>query len=222
MEIKLFIQWFYLNDYICIVYYLSVSYDSTKLVTKNSEKRIEHLEYTKSELGELLIEAQKGSYYEFGELSQYVRDISESYFLTKYEQKELTKIDDVGDLTNSVFLAFAEEYKNIENFGYWLRRMLFITFIRWDKKRKIRNSKKLNSIMSTGNNGTEDKELVAAQLTKVLNSLTEEKQKIVRLRFWAHLDFKQIAEYLNKNESVVRKSYYNTLLALKNRLSWLA
>jgi RNA polymerase sigma factor (sigma-70 family) len=166
-----------------------------------------------------LIEAQKGSYYEFGELSQYVRDISESYFLTRYKQKEITKIDDVGDLTNGVFLAFAEEYRKIENLGYWLKRMLFLTFIRWDKKRKIRNSKMLNSIMSTGNNGAEAKELLAAQVTKVLNSLTEEKQKIVRLRFWAHLDFKQIAVYLNKSEAVVRKSYFNTLLALKNRLS---
>jgi len=165
-----------------------------------------------------LIEAQKGSYYEFGELSQYVLDISESYFLTRYKQKELTKIDDVGDLKNSVFLAFAEEYKNIENLGYWLRRMLFITFIRWNKKNLMRTSKKLNSIMSTENNGTDDKELLAIQVTKALNSLTEEKQKIVRLKFWAHLDFEQIAKYLNKSEVVVRKSYYNTLLALKNRL----
>ena len=145
-------------------------------------------------------------------------DISESYFLTRYKQKELTKIDDVRDLKNSVFLAFAEEYKNIENLGYWLRRMLFITFIRWNKKNIIRTSKKLNSIMSTGNNGTDDKELLAIQVTKALNSLTEEKQKIVRLKFWAHLDFEEIAKYLNKSEVVVRKSYYNTLLALKNRL----
>jgi len=181
-------------------------------------KKIEYLEYTKSELDELLIEAQKGSYYEFGELSQYVRDISESYFLTKYKQKDVTKIGDVEDLTNSVFLAFAEEYKNIENLGYWLRRMLFITFIRWYKQKKIRTSKKLNSIMSAGNNGTDDKELLSAQVIKVLNTVTEEKQKIVRLKFWAHLDFKQIADYLNKSEAVVRKSYYNTLLALKNRL----
>jgi DNA-directed RNA polymerase specialized sigma24 family protein len=115
-------------------------------------------------------------------------------------------------------LAFAEEYKNIENLGYWLRRMLFIVFIRWYKQKKIRTSKKLNSIMSTGNNGTDETDLLAAQVTKVLNSVTEEKQKIVRLKFWAHLDIKQIAEYLNKSEAVVRKSYYNTLLALKNRL----
>ena len=145
-------------------------------------------------------------------------DISESYFLTKYKQKEIANIDDVGNLTNSVFLAFAEEYKNIENLGYWIRRMLFITFIRWSKKKKIRTSRKLNSIMRSGNSGTEDKELLVTQVTNLLNSLTEEKQKIVRLKFWAHLDFKQIADYLNKSEAVVRKSYYNTLLALKSRL----
>ncbi len=96
--------------------------------------------------------------------------------------------------------------------------MLFIIFIRWSKKKKIRTSKNLNSIMSTGNNGADEKELLAAQVTKVLNTITEEKQKIVRLKYWAHLDFKKIAEYLNNSEAVVRKSYYNTLLVLKNRL----
>jgi RNA polymerase sigma factor (sigma-70 family) len=114
-------------------------------------------------------------------------------------------------------LAFAEEYKNIENLGYWLRRVLFIIFIRWYKQRKIRTSKKLNSIVS-GNNGTDEKELLAAQVTKALNTVTEEKQKIVQLKFWAHMDIKQIAEYLNKSEAVVIKLYYNTLLAIKNRL----
>ena len=72
--------------------------------------------------------------------------------------------------------------------------------------------------MSVGNNGTDENELFAAQVTKVLNTVTEEKQKIIRLKFWAHLDFKEIAAYLNKSEDSVRKSYYNTLLALKNRL----
>jgi len=96
--------------------------------------------------------------------------------------------------------------------------MLFLTFIRWYKHKKIRTSKNLNSIINTGNNRADEKELLATQVTKVLNTITEEKQKIIRLKFWAHLDFKQIAEYLNKNEAVVRKTYYNTLLVLKNRL----
>ena len=93
--------------------------------------------------------------------------------------------------------------------------MLFITFIKWYKKKKNRIPKKIYSILNAGNNGTEEEELSVAN---VLSSLTDEKQKIVRLKFWAHMDFKQIAEYLNKGEAVVRKSYYNSLLALKNRL----
>ncbi len=96
--------------------------------------------------------------------------------------------------------------------------MLFLTFIRWYKHKKKKKKKNLNSIINTGNNRADEKELLATQVTKVLNTITEEKQKIIRLKFWAHLDFKQIAEYLNKNEAVVRKTYYNTLLVLKNRL----
>jgi RNA polymerase sigma factor (sigma-70 family) len=95
--------------------------------------------------------------------------------------------------------------------------MLFIIYIRWYKRKKIRSSKKLDYVMS-GSNGAEEEELLAAQVTKVLNTLTEEKQKIIRLKFWANLDFRQIAEYLNISEAGVKKSYYNTLLALKNRL----
>ena len=72
--------------------------------------------------------------------------------------------------------------------------------------------------MTTGNNGTDENEVFAAQVTKVLNTVAEEKQKIIRLKFWANMDLKQIADYMNKSEAVVTKSYYNTLLALKNRL----
>jgi len=51
--------------------------------------------------------------------------------------------------------------------------MLFITFIKWYKKKKIRTPKKIYSILNAGNNGTEEEELSVAQVAKVLSSLTE-------------------------------------------------
>jgi len=48
--------------------------------------------------------------------------------------------------------------------------------------------------------------------------LSEEKQEIVKLRFWGDLKFNEIAEKLNKNESAIKKMFYRTLLELKNKL----
>lgn len=52
----------------------------------------------------------------------------------------------------------------------------------------------------------------------VLHTLSEEKQEIVKLRFWGDLKFNEIAEKLNKNEAAVKKMFYRTLLELKEKL----
>ena len=42
----------------------------------------------------------------------------------------------MDDLTNDVFLTFAEQFQNIDNVEFWLRRVLFLTFVNWYKKQK--------------------------------------------------------------------------------------
>jgi RNA polymerase sigma factor (sigma-70 family) len=53
----------------------------------------------------------------------------------------------------------------------------------------------------------------------ILNTLSEEKQEIVKLRFWGDLKFNEIAEKLNKNEAAVKKMFYRTLLEIKEMMS---
>lgn len=49
--------------------------------------------------------------------------------------------------------------------------------------------------------------------------MSDEKQEIVKLRFWGDLKFSEIAEKLNKNEAAVKKMFYRTLLEIKEKMS---
>jgi DNA-directed RNA polymerase specialized sigma24 family protein len=169
-------------------------------------------------LGELLLESKKGSYYEYGELSQYIRDIAHSYFQVKYDLKKITKIEDVEELTNNVFLAFSEEYRKIENIGYWMRRVLFISFIRLYKKNKTKSSMKMKDNIFLDEDHSQGFKLMAANTLRVLDSLSEEKQKIVRLKLWADLNFEEIALHLRKGINEVIKIFADTMLVIKARL----
>ncbi len=48
--------------------------------------------------------------------------------------------------------------------------------------------------------------------------MSEEKQEIVRLRFWGDCKFSEIAEKLNKNEAAVKKMFYRTIMEIKEKL----
>ena len=58
----------------------------------------------------------------------------------------------------------------------------------------------------------------AESVLSVLDTMSEEKQEIVKLRFWADLKFNEIAEKLNKNEAAVKKMFYRTLLEIKEKM----
>lgn len=55
-------------------------------------------------------------------------------------------------------------------------------------------------------------------ILKVLETLSEEKQEIVKMRFWGDLKFAEIAEKLNKNEAAIKKMFYRTIEEIKNKL----
>jgi RNA polymerase sigma factor (sigma-70 family) len=58
----------------------------------------------------------------------------------------------------------------------------------------------------------------AESVLAMLNTMSEEKQEIVKLRFWGDLKFNEIAEKLNKNEAAVKKMFYRTLIEIKAKL----
>ncbi|RPI76262.1 MAG: sigma-70 family RNA polymerase sigma factor, partial [Ignavibacteriales bacterium] len=58
----------------------------------------------------------------------------------------------------------------------------------------------------------------AEKILSVLDTLSEDKQKIIKMRFYEDLKFAEIAEILYKSEDAVKKMFYRTIEELKNKL----
>ena len=101
----------------------------------------------------------------------------------------------------------------------WLRRVLFLNFVRWYKSEKARTFTNLKENIAAPDKSSEASDIIDAEsILKLMNTLSEEKQEILKLRFWGDLKFNEIAEKLNKNEAAVKKMFYRTLLELKDKL----
>lgn len=148
-----------------------------------------------------------------------MRDISYSYFLSKHRSQKIANKDDVDDLATNVYISFAEQYHKIDNIENWLRRVLFLTFVRWYKQNNQRRTIELNEdITADDSNLRTDEEFDVNAILKILGTLSDEKQEIVKLRFWGDLKFSEIAEKLNKNEAAIKKMFYRTIEELKIKL----
>jgi RNA polymerase sigma-70 factor (ECF subfamily) len=182
-------------------------------------QKLNYINFTQKELEELFRSAQSGNSKSFEALSGYVRHISYSYFLSKQRQGKIPNKDDVDDLTQSVYLSFAEQYHKIENLEFWLRRVLFLNFINWYKKNKKSRTFELEEAYYVENKEVNPGDMVDAdRIVSMINTLTEEKQQILKMRFWEDLKFSEIAENLNKSEDAVKKMFYRTIEELKNKV----
>lgn len=155
----------------------------------------------------------------FNKISVHVRDIAYSYFISKFRAGKLNNKDDAEDLTNTVYLSFAEQYNKIDSIENWLRRVVFLTFVRFYKKHSSRRTYELNERIAAESTSfiTEDSFDVNA-IRKVLETLSDEKQEIIQLRFWGELKFQEIAERLNKSEAAVKKMFYRSIEEIKDQL----
>lgn len=181
--------------------------------------KLNYLNFTQKELDQLFIESRNGNSNAFQSLSGYIRHIAYSYFLSKYRQGRIINKDDVDDLSNNVYLSFAEQYHKIENLEFWLRRVLFLNFVNWHKKNTQYRNRDLEEAQYISQEGISPSDKLDAEiiLSKV-ETLSEEKQKIIKMRFWEDLKFSEIAENLNKTEDAVKKMFYRTIEELKAKL----
>lgn len=125
----------------------------------------------------------------------------------------------MDDLATNVYIAFAEQYHKIDVIENWLRRVLFLTFVRWYKQNNLKRTVELNEeITADDSNLRTDEGFDVSAILKALDALSEEKQEIVKLRFWGDLKFSEIAEKLNKNEAAIKKMFYRTIEDIKNKL----
>lgn len=127
--------------------------------------------------------------------------------------------DDVNDLTSNVYMSFAEQYQKIDLIENWLRKVLFLTFVKWYKKSRSKRTFELNEELTADDSNIKtDEGFDLGVALKALNQLSEEKQEIIKLRFWGDFKFSEIAEQLGKNESAVKKMFYRSIEELKNKI----
>ncbi len=152
-------------------------------------------------------------------ISGHIHEISHSYFLAKYRGKKIINKDDVDDLTANVYIAFAEQYQKIESIENWLRRVLFLTFVRFYKQNNLKKTTQLRESITADDTFTSTDNLHDVNaIVKLMDTLSDERQEILRLRFWGDLKFNEIAEKLNKNEAAVKKMFYRSIEEIKNKL----
>lgn len=94
-----------------------------------------------------------------------------------------------------------------------------MNFVRWYKQNKSRGFSPLKENIPAPDKINESADVIDAEsVLSMLNTMSDEKQEIVKLRFWGDLKFSEIAEKLNKNEAAVKKMFYRTLLELKEKM----
>lgn len=183
------------------------------------QEDLNYINFSQKEVSRLHTDAKNGSVAALNELSGTIRNIAKGYFLSKYRYGKIQDTDDVEDLAQIVAAAFAKQYSGIENLENWLRRVLFITFISWYKKKKSRGTTSLKEAYPLPDTSVEksagfDKETIR----KCIDALPEEKQNIIRMRIWDDLKFADIADKLSKNEDAVKKIFYRAILEIKDKL----
>ncbi len=180
------------------------------------EQKLNYINFSQNELNELFSEAKGGNSSSFSKLSGIIRDISYSYFLSKLRHGKIPNTEDVDDLSNNVYLSFAEQYHKIENLENWLRRVLFLTFVNWYKKSRRRKTFELDEAYYIEQKNEHPAiKIDAEKVLIILNTLSTEKQQIFKMRFWEDLKFAEIAENMGKSEDAVKKMFYRTIEELK-------
>ncbi|GEM_PF-859540 len=175
--------------------------------------------FSKEELTKLLKEAKNGNSGSFEKLSHKIRDISYSYFFSKYNLRKINSKEDVEDLTQNVYITFAEQFQNVNNIENWLRRVLFLTFINWYGKSQKNKAFELDETYYINESSYDSHgHLDLDKIIDLMNKLSQQKQKILKLRFWGELKFSEIAKKLNKSEAAVKKMFYRTIEELKEKL----
>lgn len=177
------------------------------------------LKIEKEKIELLLEEAKCGNSHSFENLSIHIKDISYSYFISKFYAGKINNKDDAEDLTSTVYISFAEQYNNINNIEHWLRRVLFLTFINWYKKNKNRAESELDErYHSLEAENKKNAEFDVEKIISLVNDLSQEKQTIIKLRFWEEMKFNEIAEKLKKSEAAVKKMFYRTIEELGKKV----
>ncbi len=183
------------------------------------QKNRSYHEIDKNQVNDLLNSAKEGNSSAFSKLSEIVKNISYSYFYSKLSLGKIKNKEDVEDLTNDVYIVFAEQYQDVNNFIHWLRKVLFLSFVNWYKKKRNNPSFELREeIYNKKNDLNEVQEYDIQRVLSLVKNLPEEKQTIIKMRFWEEMRFSEIALKVDKSENAVKKMLYRTIEELSKKI----
>ena len=171
------------------------------------------------ELDELaLIRAARQDPALFGEL--YKHYIERVY---RYLYSRVGNVHEAEDLTAQTFLAAFESFERLRNdthFASWLfsiARHKAMDHFRHGKSAPVLEEIREIPVEKDPLLEVAQSEQVQA-LAAVLPTLPEKERELLRLRFLAEMSFPEMARFLHRNESALKKSLYRLLERLHNQL----
>lgn len=189
-------------------------------MTESNLVRISQIDiHDASESNELkIIKAARKDPKVFGELYKlYVERIF------RYLYSLIGNVHEAEDITAQTFLTAFESFHRFRedrHFASWL-----FTIARNKAMDHFRRRKNLSPIDETVNPAMENDPLHSmirneqiANLSNLIRALPEEERELLRLRYLASMSFPEIAHFLRRNESAVKKSTYRLLARLHNQL----
>lgn len=187
-------------------------------MTKNTliSNKLNYVNFSQKELAGLFEAACAGDQKSFDKLSVSVREIALSYFISKLKLGRIPDISDCEDMANNVYLSFAGQYMKIDNLENWLRRVLFLTFVNFYKKSVSRRTYEFDENSYSGEDQTSAGDSFDVEkINHAIDTLSPDKQQILKMRFWKGLKFSEIASELKKSEDAVKKMFYRTIEEIK-------
>ena len=141
----------------------------------------------------------------------------------RYLLSKVGNVQDAEDLTGQTFLSAVQSFDNYRHkgrFAAWLFSIARNKTIDFYRKNKNQLSLEATDAYLSRNLGEHyslktDRQL---DLARLINTLPQEEQELLRLRFIAGMRFREISALLGKNEGAVKKATYRLLDKLQNQL----
>ncbi|PKO12419.1 MAG: hypothetical protein CVU39_24225 [Chloroflexi bacterium HGW-Chloroflexi-10] len=182
---------------------------SIALITKQTRRESDEIR---------IIQAARKAPRVFGELYQlYVQQVF------RYLYSRLGNVHDAEDITAQTFLVAFESFDRFRQDGHFSSWLFTIARNKaMDHFRRRINSTTMDVIESIPVEydplaGVIQSEQASA-LSRLIQTLSEEDQELLRLRFLAEMSFPEIAHLHQRNEDAIKKSIYRLLARLHSQL----
>lgn len=141
----------------------------------------------------------------------------------RYLYSRMGNVPDAEDITAQTFLAALERFPKYRHRGYfasWLfsiaRNKAMDYFRKHHKEASFEGAERLPDDVNLLQQVIKTERIAA--LSKLISTLPEDEQELIRLRYVAELSFAEIGHLLGQKEDTVKKSLYRLLARLKVQL----